>query len=226
MEYKNIVKGTFLSRPNRFIAKVIIDGKEELCHVKNTGRCREILKEGTTLYLEKSDNLQRKTLYDLVSAVKDGKIFNIDSQAPNKVVAEWIEKGGLLDGVTYLKSECTYKKSRFDFYAETKSGKAFIEVKGVTLEKDGVFMFPDAPTTRGVRHLIELSECVKEGFLAYVVFVIQADSAKYLTPNKEADEAFYNALKRAKDCGVKLVAVTCSVTESTLYIKDETDVIL
>lgn len=224
MEYKNIKEGVFLSRPNRFIAHILIDGKEEICHVKNTGRCREILKEGATVYLEKSDNPARKTAYDLVAAVKDGRLFNIDSQSPNKVVSEWIKEGGLFGGVTLLKSECTYKKSRFDFYAETENEKAFIEVKGVTLEKDGVFMFPDAPTERGARHLTELCECLREGFASYVVFVIQADTAKYLTPNKEADGAFYEALKKAKECGVKIIAVTCTVTENTLKINGETEV--
>ena len=227
MEYKNIKEGIFLSRPNRFIANVLIDGKAEVCHVKNTGRCREILKEGVKVYLEKSDNPERKTLYDLVSAVKDnGILLNIDSQAPNKVVGEWLEAGGLFCDITYLKSECTYKNSRFDFYVERENEKIFIEVKGVTLEKDGVYMFPDAPTERGAKHLKELSECVKDGYSAYVIFVIQADFAKYMTPNKAADEKFSEALLGASKSGVKVIALTCDVSEKTLKIKDEVKVIL
>lgn len=227
MEYKNIKEGIFLSRPNRFIANVLIDGKTEVCHVKNTGRCREILKEGVKVYLEKSDNPERKTLYDLVSAVKDnGILLNIDSQAPNKVVGEWLLDGGLFDNITYLKSECTYKNSRFDFYVERENEKIFIEVKGVTLEKDGVYMFPDAPTERGAKHLKELSECVKDGYSAYVIFVIQADFAKCMTPNKAADEKFSEALLSASKSGVKVIALTCDVSEKTLKIKDEVKVIL
>ena len=227
MEYKNIKEGIFLSRPNRFIANVLIDGKTEVCHVKNTGRCREILKEGVKVYLEKSDNPERKTLYDLVSAVKDnGILLNIDSQSPNKVVYEWLSAGGLFKDITYLKSECTYKNSRFDFYVEREKEKVFIEVKGVTLEKDGIYMFPDAPTERGVKHLNELSECVKDGYSAYVIFVIQADFAKYMTPNKAADIKFSEALLSASKSGVKVIAVTCDVTENTLKIKDEVKVIL
>ena len=227
MEYKNIKEGIFLSRPNRFIANVLIDGKTEVCHVKNTGRCREILKEGVKVYLEKSDNPERKTLYDLVSAVKDnGILLNIDSQAPNKVVYEWLSAGGLFKDITYLKSECTYKNSRFDFYVEREKEKIFIEVKGVTLEKDGIYMFPDAPTERGAKHLNELSECVKDGYSAYVIFVIQADFAKYMTPNKAADIKFSEALVNASESGVKVMALTCDVTEKTLKIKDKVKVIL
>ena len=227
MEYKNIKEGIFLSRPNRFIANVLIDGKTEVCHVKNTGRCREILKEGVKVYLEKSDNPERKTLYDLVSAVKDnGILLNIDSQAPNKVVYEWLSAGGLFKDITYLKSECTYKNSRFDFYVEREKEKIFIEVKGVTLEKDGIYMFPDAPTERGAKHLNELSECVKDGYSAYVIFVIQADFAKYMTPNKAADIKFSEALVNASESGVKVMALTCDVTEKTLEIKDKVKVIL
>ena len=226
MEYKNIKEGIFLSRPNRFIANVLIDGKTEVCHGKNTGRCREILKEGVKVYLEKSDNPERKTLYDLIAAKKGDKIFNIDSQAPNKVVGEWLAEGGLFSNLVKLKSECTYKNSRFDFYAETNCEKAFIEVKGVTLEKDGIFMFPDAPTERGAKHLDELSECVKDGYSAYVIFVIQADFAKYMTPNKEADEKFYNALKKAEECGVNVIALTSYVTCKSLKIKDKIEVII
>ena len=226
MRYKNIKEGIFLSRPNRFIANVEIDGTIEICHVKNTGRCAEIFTKGAKVYLEKSDNPERKTLYDVVSAVKNGVIFNIDSQAPNKVVGEWLSSGGLFEDITVLKSECTYKNSRFDFYAETKKEKAFIEVKGVTLENDGVFMFPDAPTIRGTKHICELTECIKEGYSAYVIFLIQAPFAKYMTPNKEADEKFYNALCKAKKSGVNIIALTSYVDEVSVKAKEITEVIL
>ncbi len=226
MKYKNVTEGIFLSRPNRFIANVLIDGKCEVCHVKNTGRCREILKEGAKVYLEKSDNPERKTAYDLIAAEKEGKLFNIDSQAPNKVVYEWLSSGGLFKELKFLKSECTYKNSRFDFYAETENEKAFIEVKGVTLEKDGVFMFPDAPTERGAKHLKELSECLLNGFSAYVIFVIQAENAKYMIPNRAADNNFYEAMLYAKKHGVKMIAVICDVTADSLKIKEEIKILL
>ncbi len=226
MEYKNIKEGIFLSRPNRFIANVEIDGKSEVCHVKNTGRCAELLVKGAKVYLEKSDNPKRKTVYDVVAVEKNGMLFNIDSQAPNKVVGEWLSEGGLFKDIAFLKSECTYKNSRFDFYAETGSEKSFIEVKGVTLEKDGVFMFPDAPTERGAKHLSELSECIRNGYSAYVIFVIQSPVAEYMTPNKAADEKFYRALCTAKENGVNIIALTSFVEAYSIKIKEEIKVIL
>lgn len=226
MKYKNIVSGIFLSRPNRFITNVEINGKSEVCHVKNTGRCAELLIKGARVYLEKSDNPKRKTLYDVIAVEKNGILFNIDSQAPNKVVEEWLIRGGLFNDIKYLKRECTYKNSRFDFYLETEDEKVFIEVKGVTLEKDGVFMFPDAPTERGAKHLSELTGCMKEGYSAYVVFVIQSPFAKYMTPNKEADEKFYTALEKAKEGGVNIMALTSYVDGCSLEIKEEIPVYL
>ncbi len=221
MKYKNVVKGIFKERPNRFIAHVDINGTKEVCHVKNTGRCRELLKDGVTVYLEKSENPLRKTAYDLIAVDKNGMLFNIDSQAPNKAVAEWLPVSGLFSDIVKIKSECTYKNSRFDFYVETKNEKAFIEVKGVTLENDGIFSFPDAPTERGAKHLSELSECVKDGYLAYVIFVIQASSAEYMTPNKERDIKFYDAAEKALNSGVNIIAVTCFVEENSMNIKEE-----
>jgi len=226
MEYKNVRRGIFVSRPNRFIANVLIDGKEEVCHVKNTGRCAELLKKGAEVYLEKSDKPERKTAYDMIAVKKNGVIFNIDSYAPNKIVGEWIKGGALFPNITFLKSECTYKNSRFDFYAENENIKAFIEVKGVTLENDGVFMFPDAPTERGAKHLFHLSECIKEGYAAYVIFVIQSPFAKYMTPNKAADEKFYSALLKAKESGVNIIALTSYVDEYSIKIKEEIKAIL
>jgi len=162
MEYENIRQAKFISRPNRFLSYIEIDGRVERCHVKNTGRCKEILVPGTTVYVRESGNSNRKTKYDLISAYKGDRLINIDSQVPNRVFYEWVTGGNLFDDITLIKPECKYKNSRFDFYIETPSRKAFIEVKGVTLEIDGVAMFPDAPTERGVRHLTELCQSVLE----------------------------------------------------------------
>lgn len=218
MRYKNVKEGIFLNRPNRFIANVLIDGREACCHVKNTGRCRELLREGVKVFLEESDNPERKTKYDLIAVYKGNVLYNIDSQAPNKVFGEYITK--LFDNVTFVKPECKYKNSRFDFYIEYGNKKAFVEVKGVTLEKDNVMLFPDAPTQRGVKHINELCECVDEGYEAYAVFVIQADAGEYFIPNGETHPEFAEALKNAKSRGVKLVALTCSVFPDVLEIKD------
>lgn len=218
MKYGKIVQGIFLNRPNRFIANVLIDGCEVVCHVKNTGRCRELLREGVRVFLEESNNPERKTKYDLVAVYKGDVLYNIDSQAPNKVFGEYVTK--LFDNVTLVKPECKYKNSRFDFYVEYDNKKAFVEVKGVTLEKDDVMLFPDAPTQRGVKHLNELCECVGEGYEAYTVFVIQADAGKYFTPNSDTHPEFAEALKNAKDKGVNIVALTCRVYPDMLEIKD------
>lgn len=224
MKYKNIKEGIFISRPNRFIAYVNIDGKEEICHVKNTGRCKELLIPGVTVYLEESDNKDRKTKYDLVSVMKGDKLFNIDSSAPNKVFGEWAINSGEFGCVTYFKPECRYKNSRFDFYMETDKHKIFVEVKGVTLEKNGVLMFPDAPTERGVKHLRELINCTKEGYKAYAVFVIQTDSAKYFTPNADTHPEFAKALSDAKREGVNILCMTCDVCMDEICIKDKVKV--
>ncbi|MBE7047239.1 MAG: DNA/RNA nuclease SfsA [Ruminococcaceae bacterium] len=226
MKYKNIKEGMFLSRPNRFIAYVNIEGKEEVCHVKNTGRCKELLIPGVKVYLEESDNKDRKTKYDLVSVMKGEKLFNIDSSAPNKVFGEWAINSGYFGNITYFKPECKYKNSRFDFYMETDEDKIFAEVKGVTLEKDGVLMFPDAPTQRGVKHLRELIECTKEGYKAYAVFVIQTDYAKYFTPNSITHPEFAEALSDAKKSGVNILCVTCDVSDDKISIKEQVKVVL
>ncbi len=222
MKYKNVKEGIFVSRPNRFIAKVLIDGKEETVHVKNTGRCRELLIEGVRVFLEESDNENRKTKYDLVAVYKGNVLYNIDSQAPNKVFSEYINK--LFNNVTFVRSECKFKNSRFDFYVEYENKKAFIEVKGVTLEKDNVMLFPDAPTERGVKHLNELCECVRNGYEAYAVFVIQADAGEYFTPNKATHAEFAKALKNAHDNGVKIIALNCIVEKDSLKIKNNVDI--
>lgn len=218
MKYKNVKEGVFLSRPNRFIAKVLIEGREETVHVKNTGRCRELLIEGVKVFVEESDNHSRKTKYDLISVYKGPCLYNIDSLAPNKVFCEYIEK--LFNDVKLVKPECKYNNSRFDFYVEYKDKKAFVEVKGVTLEKDGVMLFPDAPTERGVKHINELCDCIKDGYEAYVVFVIAAEAGVYFTPNEERHKEFADALKRAKKSGVKIIAVNCTVDKDGIKIKD------
>ncbi|AJG97202.1 DNA/RNA nuclease SfsA [Clostridium beijerinckii] len=226
MKYNNILKGKFISRPNRFIAYVEIDGNEEVCHVKNTGRCKELLTPNATVFIQKNDNPKRKTKFSLIGVIKGDRMINMDSQVTNKVVHEWILKGNLLKDVTLIKPETKYKNSRFDFYVETKHQKIFIEVKGVTLENNGIVKFPDAPTERGVRHLRELVDCVKEGYDAYVIFVIQMKDVVHFEPNIETHKEFGDILKYAKENGVNIVAVDCLVDEDSINIRDYVDVIL
>lgn len=226
MKYNNIKRGIFVSRPNRFIANVNIDGKEEVCHVKNTGRCKELLIPGVEVFLEESDNCDRKTKYDLVAVMKGDKLFNIDSSAPNKVFGEWAGESGYFGNITYFKPECRYSSSRFDFYMETEKDKIFVEVKGVTLEENGVLMFPDAPTERGVKHIRELIRCANEGYKAYAVFVIQTDGARYFTPNISTHPEFYLALKDAEKSGVNVLALDCDVKEDEISIKNYVKVVL
>ncbi|WP_294372145.1 DNA/RNA nuclease SfsA [uncultured Clostridium sp.] len=225
MKYDRMTSGIFLSRPNRFIANVEIDGINEVCHVKNTGRCKELLiPEMTTVFVQKSDNPNRKTKYSVIGVIKGDRKINMDSQVPNKVVHEWINNGNLFKDVVLVKPEKTYKNSRFDFYIETKTEKAFVEVKGVTLEEDGVVRFPDAPTERGVKHIHELCECIEDDYKAYIVFVIQMKGVKYFTPNDDTHKAFGDALRKAKRKGVKIVAVDCNVTEDSISISDYVEV--
>ena len=220
MIYNNVKLGKFISRPNRFMAKVEIDGKVEVCHVKNTGRCRELLIPGVRCVVQQSANPDRKTKYDLIGVYKGDRLFNIDSQAPNKVIFEWLKEKQPFGEITFLKPESTFGKSRFDFYFEMGDKKAFAEVKGVTLEKDGVFLFPDAPTERGVRHLQELQQCKKSGYDAYVIFVVQAEEAKHFAPNAETHPEFACELAKAKNAGVEILCLCCNVTENSLDIKD------
>ena len=226
MKYKNIKEGIFLSRPNRFIAEVQIGEKVQICHVKNTGRCKELLVPEARVFVEKSDNPLRKTQYDLISVYKEDKLFNIDSAAPNKVFGEWVEKSGFFGKPSYIKPECKYGNSRFDFYIETEGRKIFAEVKGVTLEKNGVLMFPDAPTERGVKHINELCECVKEGYEGYVAFIVQTERACYFTPNRKTHPAFADALIKAEKCGVKILCLSCRVKKDELSIKEHVKVCL
>lgn len=216
MRYGNIVKGRFLDRPNRFVAHVEIGGREEVCHVKNTGRCRELLVRDCTVYLDKAKNPERKTKYDLVAVEKGQRLINMDSYAPNIAAGEFLPK---IFPNCIIRSEYTYGNSRFDFYIEDNSKKILLEVKGVTLEQDGIVMFPDAPTERGLKHVNELISCTKNGYEAYLLFVIQMDKVKYFTPNYETHPEFGEALKKASQAGVKLLAYDCAVTPDCMEIK-------
>lgn len=217
MKYSNVVKGIFIDRPNRFIANVIIDNKTEICHVKNTGRCKELLVKGSTVYLQKSDNPERKTKYDLITVQKGDRLINMDSQVVNYVALEFIPK--LFDDIKYIKPEYRYGNSRIDIYLETDKEKIFIEVKGVTLEDDGVVRFPDAPTERGIKHLKELQKAVTEGYRAYVMFVVQMSDVKYFEPNRETHKEFADELKKAEANGVIPLVFDCAVTPDSIEIR-------
>ena len=225
MKYERIETGFFLERPNRFIAYIEIAGQKETVHVKNTGRCAELLQPGATVYVQKADNPERKTQWDLIGVKKGKRMINMDSQIPNKVVEEWIRKGNLFPDAALIKPETTYKQSRFDLYLEEGERKIFIEVKGVTLEQDGVVKFPDAPTERGVKHLNELCEAVKDGYEAYVFFVIQMKGVKYFTPNMKTHAAFGEALRNVQEQGVHILAYDCKVTKDSIEIGQEVPVI-
>ena len=218
MVYENIRKGTFLRRPNRFVADVNIDGENVVCHVKNTGRCKELLLPGAKVYLSESPNPVRKTKYDLVAVWKKKILVNMDSQAPNRAFHEFLARGGLKTGITLIKPEVKYEGSRFDFYIEFGGGKGFIEVKGVTLEENGAAMFPDAPTERGIKHLNELAKCVSQGFEAYVIFIVQMKGPAYFTPNYKTHPEFGMALRSAMEAGVKALAFDCNVAAEKMEI--------
>ena len=218
MRYSKVTEGTFLNRPNRFIAEVEIGGELERVHVKNTGRCRELLVPGCRCYLSDSENPQRKTRYDLIAVQKGELLINMDSQVVNSLVEEYLKKGTLFSKEALIRREVTYGNSRFDFYIEDGSRKIFLEVKGVTLENEGIASFPDAPTERGVKHLKELIAALKEGFETYVFFVIQMKSVKLFTPNDVTHPAFGETLRRASKEGVKIIAMDCMVTPDSLYI--------
>ena len=218
MRYTNIMAGKFLARPNRFIAHVEIAGREEIVHVKNTGRCKELLLPGATVYVQHFPEGKRKTKYDLIAVEKQNLLINMDSQAPNKVVQEWLMEQEPFGKITYLKPECKHGDSRFDFYLETEAKKMFIEVKGVTLEEKGVVMFPDAPTERGVKHVQELCHCLEQGYEAAIIFVVQMSGSRYFTPNRRTHAAFATALEQAAASGVQLMALTCAVTPDSLII--------
>ncbi len=227
MKYRKMIPAKFLERPNRFIAYVDIAGKRTKVHVKNTGRCKELLQENATVYLEESDNKERSTAYDLVVVDKAGRLINMDSNAPNKVVGEWLEAGGLYEDVSLVKPEKTYGNSRFDFYVESASGKkAFLEVKGVTLEEDNVAAFPDAPSERAVKHVEELITAHQEGYEAYLVFVVQMKGVVRVEPNWSTQPAFGEALRRARKEGVRLLSYDCLVEQDSLQIDEPVPVVI
>ena len=219
-----------MERPNRFIAYAELNGKKETIHVKNTGRCAELLRPGAAIYVQESDNPERKTKWDLIAVEKEtgrGKrLINMDSQIPNRVVQEWIEAGNLFPDVSLVRPETTYGNSRFDLYVEAGDRKIFIEVKGVTLEEDGVCRFPDAPSDRAVKHLEELIRAKKKGYEAYVFFVIQMKGVSYFTPNTDTHPAFAEALRRAKESGVEILAYDCSVAPDSIVVSEPVDAVL
>ncbi len=227
MKYNEVITANFIERPNRFIAYVEIEGVRTKVHVKNTGRCRELLRENARVYLARSDNPERSTAYDLVAADKDGRLINMDSGAPNKVVEEWLKAGGLYADVSLVRPETVFGNSRFDFYVESASGaKAFIEVKGVTLEKNNVAAFPDAPSERALKHVEELIEAHAQGYEAYLIFVVQMKNADRVEPNRATQPAFGDALQRARSAGVRLLAYDCLVGEDSLAIDEEVPVVV
>ncbi len=220
MKYLHIQEARFLSRPNRFIAHVDLHGEEIVCHVKNTGRCKELLLPGAKVLLEKAMDTKRRTAYDLVSVWKGRRLINMDSQAPNKIFAEWAKNGGI-PALTKLLGEQKYGDSRFDFYLEQEGQPGYAEIKGVTLEKDGIALFPDAPTERGVKHIRELIRAKAAGFAAYLIFIIQMADVDYFTPNRETQPEFATALKEAEAAGVQLLALDCLVTQDTVTARQK-----
>ncbi len=226
MNYERIRKALFLERPNRFIAYADVDGRRETVHVKNTGRCAELLIPGAVIYIQESANPARKTKWDLIAVEKGDRLINMDSQVPNLIVREWIEKGNLFRDITLIRPETTFGNSRFDLYVEADEKKVFIEVKGVTLEENGVCRFPDAPSDRAVKHLEELIRARKEGYETYVFFVIQMQGVKYFTPNTDTHPAFAEALRKAKEAGVNILAYDCQAEPERITVREPVDVVL
>lgn len=226
MEYKEIQTGRFLSRPNRFVAYVETAGQIEKVHVKNTGRCRELLTEGAEVLLERAGNPARKTVYDLVAVRKDGRLVNMDSAAPNRAAGEWLEKRELFSDIKCIRPETRYGSSRFDFYVETEKEKIFLEVKGVTLEEEGAGMFPDAPSLRAVKHVEELIQAKEEGYGAYILFVLQMKGVWRFMPNQRTQPAFCRILQEARRKGVQVLAYDCKVWETGMEIDAPVEVIL
>jgi sugar fermentation stimulation protein A len=229
MTYENIRRAVFIDRPNRFIANIELEGRREVCHVKNTGRCKELLIPGVIVYVQDKghgnpDKPTRKTQYDLIAVQKGERLINIDSMAPNKALAEWVRTSGLFRQVTRLQPEYRYGSSRFDFYIEADGRRILVEVKGVTLEEDGIVRFPDAPTERGVRHLRELAAAAAAGYDTYAVFIIQMKGVRWLEPNWGTHEAFGKAMQDAERAGVHILAVDCEVTEDSITAADFVEV--
>ncbi|MBQ4066935.1 MAG: DNA/RNA nuclease SfsA [Clostridia bacterium] len=224
MRYKKVALCTFLCRPNRFIAEVLLDGRELTVHVKNTGRCRELLVPGCRAYLAAAENEGRKTPYDLIAVEKETEngtlLINMDSQAVNDAVAEWLPKSGIFSRDAKIRREFTFERSRFDFYIEDGERRAFLEVKGVTLERDGTALFPDAPSERAVKHLRHLEKSLEAGYEAFVLFVIQMKGCSRLVPNSKTDPLFADALASCAEKGVRILAFGCRVTPDTLEIDE------
>ena len=225
MTYKETAEGIFIDRPNRFIAHVLVDGEVKVCHVKNTGRCKELLTDGARVILSRERAATRKTEYDLVAVYKGDTLINMDSQAPCAVFGEWLKECDLFGKIDLVHPETTYESSRFDFYIEAEGKKIFAEIKGVTLEREGVLLFPDAPTKRGEKHLRELAHARKNGYETYVFFIIQMSDCKYFTPNGETDPAFARAMREVATEGVNVCALTCEVWADGMRIKDLVEVI-
>ena len=226
IRYEKMKQGAFLARPNRFVAHVRLDGQEEICHVKNTGRCRELLLPGAEVWCQHHDDPGRKTAWSLITVRKGERLVNLDSQVPNKLALDYVKQGGLGFAPQMVKPEQTYGNSRFDLYYEAGERRGFVEVKGVTLEEGGVARFPDAPTQRGRKHLLELQAAVEAGFDAWVLFVIQMADIRRFEPNWPRDPDFAEALCRAAEHGVQVRAVECIVTEDSLAITKEVPVAL
>lgn len=226
IRYEKMKQGVFLSRPNRFVAHVRLDGREEICHVKNTGRCRELLLPGAEVWCQHHDDPGRKTAWSLITVRKGERLVNLDSQVPNKLALDYVKQGGLGFAPQMVKPEQTYGNSRFDLYYEAGERRGFVEVKGVTLEDGGVARFPDAPTQRGRKHLLELQAAVEAGFDAWVLFVIQMADIRRFEPNWPRDPAFAKTLCQAAEHGVRVRAVECAVTADSLEITKEVPVFL
>ena len=228
MKYSKIKRAKFINRPNRFIANVEIDGKREVVHVKNTGRCKEIFVEGTTVILEEGSNPNRKTKYSIIAGYKGDLLINTDSQVPNTVVYDAIVNNKIeeIQNVTHIKREATFGKSRFDIYFEKEDKKGFIEVKGVTLEHEGICKFPDAPTKRGAKHIYELIEAKNQGYESCIFFLVQMAGMKYFTPNDDTDPEFGQALRLAYEQGVEILVYDCIVKEDEIAIGKKLDFLL
>ena len=231
MRYGKVVKAEFLRRPNRFIAEVKINGRTETVHVKNTGRCRELLVPGVTVYLEDCLQSTRKTRYDLIAVdkIRDGKPVlpvNMDSQIPNAAAAEWLPESGMFSPSAEIRREVTYGNSRFDLFIKDGDRQCFMEVKGVTLEHDGIAYFPDAPTERGVKHIRELIQCREDGFEAVILFVVQMKEIRQFRPHDAMHPAFGEALREAAAKGVKIMAMDCRITPESMVIDAPVTVVL
>lgn len=226
MRYDNIRAARFIDRPNRFIAHVEVEGRTEVCHVKNTGRCRELLRPGAKVYVQECQSPARKTKYDLIAVEKGRLLINMDSQSPNRAFGEWAAAGGFWPQPTAIMPETVFGSSRFDFYLEQGQRRAFVEVKGVTLERDGTALFPDAPTQRGLKHAGELIECLNRGYEAFLVFIIQMKGVNRFLPNDETDPAFSGRLREAAAAGVRVLAFDCRVTPESMTVDQPVEVVL